>query len=133
MKLALDTNGYSGFKRGVQEVVEVIRKSRQLYMSAVVVGELMSGFRSGTRNEENLKELLEFLASPYVEFLPVNMTTADRFGRISVDLRAAGTPIPTNDIWIAAHAIETGADLLSTDQHFAKVRGLVWIDPIPRS
>ena len=132
MKRLLDTNAYSALKRGNPETVELIRESQQLLMSAVVVGELMSGFRSGGRSEANLKDLREFLATRYVEFLPVTLTTADRFGRISSDLRGAGTPIPTNDIWIAAHAFETGADLVSYDPHFAAVRGLAWIDPKTR-
>ncbi len=57
----------------------------------------------------------------------VTFTTADRFGRIAAALRGAGTPIPTNDIWIAAQAMETGADLLSYDQHFQAVAGLAWV------
>lgn len=64
--------------------------------------------------------------SPYVELVPVTLTTADRFGRIAASLRVKGTPIPTNDIWIAAHAFETGAELLSFDRHFDRVDGLVW-------
>jgi tRNA(fMet)-specific endonuclease VapC len=61
-----------------------------------------------------------------VELLPVTRTTADRFGRIAAALRKAGTPIPTNDIWIAAHAFESGAELVTFDDHFAAVPGLVW-------
>lgn len=57
---------------------------------------------------------------------PVTYATADRFGRVAAALRAKGRPIPTNDIWIAAHAMETGAELLSFDQHFAAIDGLVW-------
>ena len=94
LRLLLDTNAYSSLKRGDAEITTMVRRAQQLLMSAVVVGELNSGFRSGSRPEANLQELQEFLASPYVAFLPVNMTTADRFGRISADLRAAGTPIP---------------------------------------
>ena len=129
MRRLLDTNAYSALKRGHAETVKLIRESKQVFMSAVVVGELMSGFRSGGRSEANLRDLRDFLATRYVEFLPVTLTTADRFGRISSDLRRAGTRIPTNDIWIAAHAFETGADLVSYDQHFAAVQGLAWIDP----
>jgi tRNA(fMet)-specific endonuclease VapC len=70
-----------------------------------------------------------FLASPYVELLPVSWTTAERFGRIASALRAKGRLIPTNDIWIAAHAMETGADLLSFDEHYGHVDGIAWVRP----
>jgi tRNA(fMet)-specific endonuclease VapC len=89
-----------------------------------VAGELQFGFRSGSRYAHNLKTLEAFLANPYVELLPVTWTTAERFGRIAVALRAKGRPIPTNDIWIAAHAMETGADLLSFDEHYSLVDGI---------
>jgi tRNA(fMet)-specific endonuclease VapC len=61
--------------------------------------------------------------------VPVTYTTADRFGRVAAALRAKGRPIPTNDMWIAAHAMETGAELLSFDQHFEAVDGLAWALP----
>jgi predicted nucleic acid-binding protein len=69
----------------------------------------------------------ETVANRFVELVPVTFTTADRFGRIAANLRAKGIPIPTNDIWIAAPTFETGADLLSYDEHFASVDGLTWI------
>ena len=64
---------------------------------------------------------------PGVDLLPVTLTTADRFGRIAAQLREKGTPISTNDIWIAAQAMDVGADLLSSDTHFSAVDGLAWI------
>ncbi len=127
MNVLLDTNAYSALMRGRTEVARRVRRSEQVLLSAVVVGELLFGFRNGSRYDENLQELETFLDNPYVRFVPVSMTTADRFGRIATRLRQNGRPIPTNDIWIAAHAMETGADLLSYDQHFDAVDGLVWI------
>jgi tRNA(fMet)-specific endonuclease VapC len=59
----------------------------------------------------------------------VTLETADRFGRIAAALRRRGTPIPTNDVWIAAHAFESGAELLSFDRHFEQIDGLAWTDP----
>jgi len=95
----------------------------------VVVGELLFGFRNGSRYEANREELEDFLASPYVALLPVTLVTADRFGRIAASLRRKGRPLPTNDIWIAAHAMESGADLVSFDRHFDQVDGIAWIEP----
>jgi len=96
-------------------------------LSTIVVGELLFGFRAGGRMRKNLGELEAFLDNPYVTLVPVTHTTADRFGRIAAALRAKGRPIPTNDTWIAAHTMETGAELLSFDQHFDAVDGLAWV------
>jgi tRNA(fMet)-specific endonuclease VapC len=68
-----------------------------------------------------------FLDNPYVSLVPVTLTTADQFARIAAALRDRGRPIPTNDIWIAAHAMETGAELLSFDTHFGAIDGLAWV------
>ena len=126
MKRLLDTNAYSALKRGHGEVAQLVRDSVELAFSMVVIGELLFGFRNGTSVQRNTAELEELLVSPRVTVLPVTRTTADRFGRIAAMLRKAGTPIPSNDIWIAAHAVESGAELLSFDAHFAAVPGLVW-------
>ena len=126
MKRLLDTNAYSALKRGHGEVAQLVRDSVELAFSMVVIGELLFGFRNGTLLERNTAELEALLAHPRVTVLPVTRTTADRFGRIAAMLRKAGTPIPSNDIWIAAHAVESGAELLSFDPHFAAIPGLVW-------
>ena len=63
--------------------------------------------------------------------MPVTSVTAERFGRIAAALRATGRPSPTNDIWIAAQAMETGADLISFDKHYGHVDGLAWVSPDP--
>lgn len=96
-------------------------------MSPFVVGELLYGFRNGRRFEANQRKLQAFLDSPIVQLLPVTITTSDRYSRIAAMLRTKGKPIPSNAIWIAAHAMETGADLLSRDKHFAEVDGLALI------
>ena len=95
----------------------------------VVIGELLFGFRQGSRYERNRRDLDGFLENPYVELVPVTSVTAERFGRIAAALRATGRPIPTNDIWIAAEAMENGADLISFDTHYGHVNGLAWVRP----
>ncbi|MCK6538279.1 MAG: type II toxin-antitoxin system VapC family toxin [Polyangiaceae bacterium] len=125
MKRLLDTNAYVALKRGHREVAEIVRESSGLAFSVIVIGELMFGFQNGSRYRRNLKDLEAFLANDRVTVLPVSLTTADRFGRIAAALRKAGTPIPTNDIWIAAHAYESGAELITFDGHFSAVSGLV--------
>ncbi|MDE0420016.1 MAG: type II toxin-antitoxin system VapC family toxin [Gammaproteobacteria bacterium] len=127
MKILLDSNAYSLFKRGHPHVAELIRSSREVLVPIVVVGELLYGFRYGSRLEDNARELRLFLGNSRVGVVATTMTTADRYARIASALRAKGRPIPTNDIWIAAHAMETGADLISSDRHFAAVDGLAWV------
>jgi tRNA(fMet)-specific endonuclease VapC len=126
MKRLLDTNAYAALKRGHEEIAALVRDSAELVISTVVLGELLFGFRNGSRYQRNLKELEDFLANDRVSVFPVSRTTADRFGRIAAALRKAGTPIPTNDIWIAAHAFESGSELVTFDGHFSTVDGLVY-------
>ncbi len=127
MRVLLDTNAYSMLMRGHEQVAEIVREAEELLFSAVVVGELLYGFRHGTRFEQNAADLRSILNSPYSTLVDVGSVTADRYSRIAATLRAKGCPIPTNDVWIAAHAMETGADLLSGDSHFEHIDGIVWI------
>lgn len=129
MRVLLDTNAYVELRRGDDRVAELVRRSEKVLISAVVAGELLYGFRHGSRLRDNQRALHELLSSAYVELLPVTFDTADRYSRIMGALREKGRPIPTNDVWIAAHAMETGADLISFDAHFAAVEGLAWVDP----
>ena len=132
MRLLLDSNAYSLLMRGHERAAELVRNAEELLFSAIVVGELMYGFRAGSRFERNAADLRSFLESPYSTLVEVGQTTADRYSRIAAALKAKGRPIPTNDVWIAAHAMETGADLVSADRHFEYIDGLVWV-PISAS
>jgi tRNA(fMet)-specific endonuclease VapC len=129
LKVLLDTNAYSDWKRGHEGVTNLIRQSEKFVISSIVVGELLYGFRCGSRYQANVVELHELLNSQYVELLTVTLDTADRFARIAESLKTKGKPIPSNDIWIAAHAMETGSCLISRDLHFANIDGLFWISP----
>jgi predicted nucleic acid-binding protein len=79
------------------------------------------GFRLGERCEENEKVLQEFLANPAVEKLRVDGEVSRHYADIVTDLRRSGTPIPTNDVWIAATAARFGAIVLSYDDHFERI------------
>ena len=127
MTILLDTNAYSALLRGHDEVADRVRRAERVVFSTVVAGELLLGFRLGTRLKKNMAELDAFLENPYVSLVAVTLTTADRFARIAAALRVKGRPIPTNDIWIAAHAMEAGAELLSFDAHFGAIDGLAWV------
>lgn len=127
MRVLLDTNAYSMLMRGHEQVAGLVRAAEELLFSAVVVGELLYGFRRGSRFQQNAADLRSFLRSPYSSLVEVGSVTADRYSRIAAALRAKGRPIPTNDVWIAAHAMETGADLISADRHFQNIDGIVWV------
>lgn len=129
MNRLLDTNAYSAWKRGHPGALEIVRGSDRLILSAIVAGELLFGFDQGSRQAQNQRELQEFLDRPQVHFLPVSYVTADRFARVASALRRRGTPIPTNDMWIAAHALESAADLVSFDRHFENIDGLALVNP----
>ena len=127
--MLLDSNAYVQLMRGSENVAGIVRRAEEVLLSTVVLGELMYGFRHGSRYERNARALRAFLDNPYVTVASVGETTADRYSRIAAALRAKGRPIPTNDIWIAAHAMQTGADLLSADRHFEHVEGIAWVRP----
>ena len=127
VRVLLDSNAYSNLKRGHHRLAEIVRESEEILLPLVVIGELLYGFRNGSRLDRNTRELHAFLGNPHVSIAAMGLTTADRYARIASALRAKGRPIPTNDIWIAAHTMETGADLISCDGHFHHVDGLAWI------
>ena len=122
----LDTNAYSALMADRGRVADIVRSADMVLLSAVVLGELLFGFRNGTRYNENRTQLDTFLSRRFVQTIEVTLDTAERFGLIAAQLRRRGTPIPTNDVWIAAHAMESGGHLLSFDRHFEVVEGLLW-------
>lgn len=125
MILTIDTNAYSALKRGKKRVWQIMEEADRLVVPLVVVGELIAGFRNGIHTRSNLEALEQFLEEPDIELAAMNFAIADRYGKIVTDLRKKGSPIPTNDIWIAAVALENGARLLTADRHFDSIDGLM--------
>jgi predicted nucleic acid-binding protein len=117
----VDTSAYSAFKRGHPEVVAALRRAEAIFLNPVVLGELQAGFQKGDRLQANQAALEAFLGSPRVRIAPLEEDTATRYAEIVTFLRRQGTPIPTNDIWIAATAMQLGLEILTTDAHFARV------------
>ena len=120
-RILLDTSAYSALRRGHPEVVRKVRQAEEIAVNPIVLGELLAGFRRGKRRRKNEEELQAFLLSPRVTVANVDPDTAERYGVILDSLRTAGTPIPTNDIWIAAGAMQHGLTLLTTDAHYRTV------------
>ncbi len=120
-RVLVDTSAYSAFFRGHAGVIEVLRAADEIIVSAIVLGELRAGFIRGAQRAKNERELDVFLASPRSRVAAIGAETALRYAYIFAFLRKSGAPIPTNDIWIAASAMELGAAVLTTDSHFRSI------------
>jgi predicted nucleic acid-binding protein len=121
----IDTNAYVAFKRGENSSVEIIQNAEMLAIGPVVLGELLSGFECGNRTKKNREELHQFLHSSRVRLFHMTADTANFYSQVYSSLRNKGSPIPSNDMWIAAQALEHGCVLFSCDKHFKAIEGLV--------
>lgn len=127
--VALDTNVYSRFMRGDEAAVSALRGAREIQVPLIVLAELLAGFMAASRPRKNRDELAQFMASPRVSLLNPDERTARHYADIYAALRAAGTPVPTNDMWIAALARQHRVSLLTFDLHFASIPGLAVMHP----
>ncbi|HXJ20666.1 MAG TPA: type II toxin-antitoxin system VapC family toxin [Polyangia bacterium] len=123
-RILLDTSAYAHFRRGHGEVVEILAVAERVFLSTVTLGELEAGFALGSRPDENRIALRDFLAESFVGVVPIDHDVARRYGALFAALRRAGTPVPTNDIWIAAAALHVAAELITFDADFARLSGL---------
>ena len=122
--LVLDTNAYSDWRRSGRWPRRLSVANR-IILPATVIGELHHGFRKGAKFEENARKLREFLTEPQVEVHPATFRTGELYGEFANHLQQQRTPIPTNDIWIAAATRECQGRLATSDDHF---RHLPFID-----
>jgi tRNA(fMet)-specific endonuclease VapC len=123
--ILLDTNAYAAFRRGHPDAVHVLQHAPLIFVNTIILGELLGGFDAGSKSQNNRMDLTAFLSSPRVAVLPIDQATSESYASIYVALRKAGTPIPTNDIWIAASALQHGLLLFTFDKHFRHVPGLI--------
>jgi tRNA(fMet)-specific endonuclease VapC len=120
-RYCLDTSAYSQFCRGHEEVAQLLDSADWVGVPAITLGELRTGFAMGGRRQRNEDELLDFVANPSVHELPVDSAVSAHYADIVLALRGAGSPIPGNDVWIAAVAARHGATVLTFDAHFEKI------------
>jgi len=126
-RILLDTNAYARLLAGDERILAALAGADRVYMSVFVLGELNAGFRAGKKGRENRGILERFLEKPSIAVLEATRETAEFFGIVKDSLRKAGKPIPLNDVWIAAHALEIGSVLVTYDSHFRAVPGLrIW-------
>lgn len=126
LRVHLDTTTFTAFLRKDETAVYVVERASALLLSPIVLGELKAGFALGSRDREDRRILETFLESPRVSIVDIDDKVTDRYAAIDRQLRLQGTPIPTNDLWIAACVGESEA-LFSYDERFSKVYGLRWI------
>lgn len=120
-RYCLDTSAYSQLRRGHGRVAEILDAAEWIGLPVVVAGELLTGFLLGSRFDRNRKELEEFVAAPVVNLIEIDLRTASLYAEIFAWVRKAGTPLPTNDIWIAACAARVGATVLTFDSDFRAI------------
>lgn len=123
-KIILDTNAYAILLAGDEDVLSALSSAETVYMSVFVLGELFAGFAGGAKKRENKVTLERFLMKPAVKILNATAETAEVFGQVKFNLKRSGTPLPINDVWIAAHALETGSVVVTYDTHFKSIPGL---------
>lgn len=118
MRIAIDTNRYRDFCAGVPEALEQLGVAKTIYLPFITLAELRAGFICGHLSRRNENSLSQFLSTPRVQLLFADEGTTHHYARIFLQLRSQGTPIPTNDIWIASLVVQHDLFLYSRDQHF---------------
>ena len=121
MRLALDTNRYADLARGHEDVLTLVQDADEVWLPLIVLAELRAGFVRGQRSLENERVLRRFLGEPGVGVLVPDQATTHTYAALYLQLRAQGTPIPTNDLWIAALVVQHGLVLMSQDRHFGRL------------
>ena len=132
-RLILDTSAYSHFRAGHPEVLDQLAQATAVVIPVTVLGELEAAFQLGRRARENRLRLAEFLGEPFVTVWPTTIAVARHYGRLFAELKRAGTPIPVNDVWIAAACVDSVGRLLTFDGDFKHIHGLECTVLVPNS
>jgi predicted nucleic acid-binding protein len=125
MRIALDTNRLTDLFQGDAALAELLSTCDEVWIPLIVLGELRAGFYGGTQHYRNEMLLRKLLTRPTVDVLVLRRETAEQYARLFVQLRRAGTPVPDNDLWIAALALENDLTLITRDRHFERIPQLL--------
>jgi tRNA(fMet)-specific endonuclease VapC len=125
MRVALDTNRLTDLFQGDADLADWLGSCEEVWIPLIVLGEIKAGFHGGVQHRRNELLLGRFLAKPTVKLLLPGAETAEHYARLFVQLKRAGTPIPDNDLWIAALALEHNLLLVTRDRHFECVPQLM--------
>ena len=123
-RILFDTNILIPYLRNPEAFSGKVMSYDRIVLTPTVLGEFRTGITPTKQGAENLRALDDFLLNPAVEECPVSFQTSNYYARIFQMLKRQGTPIPTNDIWIAAVAMQIGCDLYTNDEHFNHILGL---------
>ena len=120
--MILDTNGLSAFADGDAALEPILRKATEVAVPVIVLGE----YRYGIRQSRDRQRYEQWLTESILTFrvLNVDEETAVSYANLRSELKRAGTPIPSNDVWIAALCRQHDLPLLSRDAHFDHVKKL---------
>jgi tRNA(fMet)-specific endonuclease VapC len=121
VRIAVDANAISEMLRGDRRITKVVESATECWVPLFAYGELMAGFIGGNRAAANQELFQKFLSRQNVELLCPDEQTARTYGALLVQMRRAGTPIPINDLWIAALTMQHGLRLLTRDRHFERI------------
>ena len=121
MKLALDTNAYRLVMDADETAIRLVRSAERILVPVPVIAELRFGFLNGTKGRENEAYLVKFLDRPRVTVLSCDEDTAIRYAELKLQLKKQGTPIPINDVWIAALVLQHQATLFTRDSDFEHI------------
>jgi len=124
-KVILDTSAYAAFLRGNPEIKLSLQQADEIFLNPVVLGELIAGFLMGKNERKNRAILQDFLSSARVTIVEIDEETSERYAAIVSHLRIKGTPIPTNDLWISASAMQHGLKVLTTDKHYLEIPQII--------
>ena len=120
--MILDTNALSAWAEGRAEIMAALRSAERLVVPSIVLGEYYFGIRQSRYRSRYEEWLARYL--PLTEIAAVTSATADVYADIRIRLRRSGTPIPPNDVWIAALARQHDLPVLSNDRHLDTVDGV---------
>ena len=124
-RILLDTSAYSHLMRGNRNITALLNQADEVFLCAIVVGELLAGFKNGSKEQQNKAVLQDFLSVINVGVLSIDDDTAKRYSVVFDYLKKGGNSIPINDIWIAASAMQHGLVLVTSDQHFSALPQIV--------
>ena len=125
MRVALDTNRLTDLFQGDAALAELLGICDEVWVPLIVLAELKAGFYGGTQQIRNEALLRKLLAKTIVGVLLPSRETAEHYARLFVQLKRAGTPIPDNDLWIAALVLEHDLLLITRDRHFERIPQLL--------
>lgn len=125
MRVAIDTNRLTDLFQGDAELGSWLGTCKEIWIPLFVIGEIRAGFYGGPQRGRNEALLQRFLAKSTVDLLFPGIETAEHYGRLFAQLKRAGTPIPNNNLWIAALVLEHNLRLVTRDRHFEHIPQLL--------